>query len=135
MVPHGGAMCLLERVEEWTATTIRCSALSHTHAGNPLRRSGRLAAICGIEYGLQAMAVHGALAGGAAAEPAGYLSSLRDVRIADCDLSAIGAPLSIEAELLLRQESGHIYRFSVSHAGGSLVTGQAAIMLPQDRAR
>jgi predicted hotdog family 3-hydroxylacyl-ACP dehydratase len=131
LIPHQGAMCLLARVEEWTPTAIRCSAVSHADAGNPLRRESRLSALCGIEYGLQAMAVHGALVDGAAPQPTGFLSSLRGVRVTDRDLAAIEAPLRIEAELLLRQERGFIYRFSVASDGEALVAGQAAIIIPR----
>jgi predicted hotdog family 3-hydroxylacyl-ACP dehydratase len=131
LIPHQGAMCLLARVEEWTPTSIRCSAVSHADLGNPLRREGRLSALCGIEYGLQAMAVHGALVGGAAPQPAGFLSSLRGVRAADRDLATIASPLRVEAELLLRQERGFIYRFSLAGDGEPLLAGQAAIMFPR----
>ena len=59
--PHQGRMCLLERVLDWDAAQIRCGAVSHRDAGNPLRAHDRLAAACGIEYAAQAMAVHGSL--------------------------------------------------------------------------
>jgi predicted hotdog family 3-hydroxylacyl-ACP dehydratase len=61
LVPHQGAMCLLDRVLRWSAEDIVCGASSHLLPDNPLRRDGRLGAICGIEYGLQAAALHGAL--------------------------------------------------------------------------
>ena len=83
LVPHAGAMCLLDRALSWDAEGIACEADRHRDPANPLRRDGRLPAICGVEYALQAMALHGALLapGGAAAQPAGYLSSLRDVSL------------------------------------------------------
>jgi len=61
LIPHQGTMCLLDRVLAWSAAEITCTASSHLAPRNPLRRDGRLGAICGIEYGLQAAALHGAL--------------------------------------------------------------------------
>jgi len=64
LIPHQGTMCLLDRVLDWSAGEIVCAASSHLAPDNPLRRDGRLGAICGIEYGLQAAALHGALVRG-----------------------------------------------------------------------
>ncbi|HUN39907.1 MAG TPA: hypothetical protein VMU81_06430 [Acetobacteraceae bacterium] len=61
LIPHQGTMCLLDRVLGWSAAEISCIAISHLAPDNPLRRDGQLGAICGIEYGLQAAALHGAL--------------------------------------------------------------------------
>ena len=77
LVPHAGAMVLLDRVEAWDAETVQCRARSHLDPANPLRRAGRLAACCGIEYALQAAAVHGALLAGGVAQAAGYVAALR----------------------------------------------------------
>jgi predicted hotdog family 3-hydroxylacyl-ACP dehydratase len=53
LIPHAGAMCLLDRVESWDATHIRCVTDSHHRADNPLRQSNGLRAICGVEYAAQ----------------------------------------------------------------------------------
>ena len=63
MIPHTGAMCLLDGVLQWDTSTIQCVSRSHRDAHNPLRIDGRLPTLCGIEYAAQAMAVHGGLAG------------------------------------------------------------------------
>ena len=65
LIPQQGAMCLLDGVLSWDAAGIACRAVSHLDPANPLRQHGRLGAICGIEYGLQAAALHGALSAGA----------------------------------------------------------------------
>jgi len=54
-------MCLLDEVLSWNATRVQCRSSTHRDASNPLRNRGCLAAVCGIEYAAQAMAVHGAL--------------------------------------------------------------------------
>ena len=74
-------MCLLDRVEAWDRQRLSCSAISHLASDNPLRRRGRLAGLCGAEYGLQAAAVHGGLLAGEGAAPPGYLAALRHVAI------------------------------------------------------
>ena len=64
LIPHKGASVLLDRVVAWSAGEIVAETRSHLEAGNPLRREGRLEMVCGIEYGLQAAALHGALLNG-----------------------------------------------------------------------
>ena len=61
LIPHQGAMCLLEEVLSCDDDGIVCRAVSHRDAAHPLRDDGILPAVCGIEYAAQAMAVHGAL--------------------------------------------------------------------------
>jgi predicted hotdog family 3-hydroxylacyl-ACP dehydratase len=60
LVPHHGSMCLLDRVVSWDSQHIQCETERHTMTTNPLRRQGSLPAICGVEFALQAMALHGA---------------------------------------------------------------------------
>ncbi len=57
LIPHAGAMCLLDAVIAWDATTIACLASSHRTPANPLAVRGRLEAVCGVEYAAQAMAL------------------------------------------------------------------------------
>src|SRR4051812_19397612 len=63
LLPHRHAMCLLDAVHSYDATTIVCGTSSHRRAPHPMADAdGRLGAACGIEYGAQAMALHAALA-------------------------------------------------------------------------
>ena len=61
LIPHQGTMCLLDSVLACSAEGITCAACSHLSPDNPLRRDDRLGAVCGIEYGLQAAALHAEL--------------------------------------------------------------------------
>ena len=132
LVPHGGAMCLLDRALAWDAESVACEADRHRDPANPLRRDGRLPAVCGVEYALQAMALHGALLAGGAAQPAGYLSSLRDVSLGGAErLDTVAGPLGVRARALAAEAGGFIYRFEVEGGGRTLLTGQAAIILPR----
>ena len=126
-------MALLDALERWDAHTILCRARSHLDPVNPLRRNGRLAALCGIEYGLQAAALHGALRAGGVAQPAGYVASLRAVTISidRLDDPAIGA-LRIEAVLAAEERFGMVYDFAIrSEAEAPLLAGRASIALPR----
>jgi predicted hotdog family 3-hydroxylacyl-ACP dehydratase len=130
MIPHAGDMCLLDGVLHWDQASIRCRSTMHRAAHNPLRRAGRLNAICGIEFAAQAMAVHGRLAGGLAARPqAGYLASVRDVRCRQERLDLLAGDLIVKAERLMGDELRVIYQFAVDCAGGEILSGRAAVVL------
>jgi predicted hotdog family 3-hydroxylacyl-ACP dehydratase len=134
LVPHAGSMCLLGRVLDWDADSIRCVAESHRDAGNPLRRDGLLPAVCAVEYALQAMAVHGALTGGGGPQPPGYLASLRNLTLGATRLDDVAEDLAVEATALAREARSFVYAFEVSGGGRVLLSGQAAIILPQGEA-
>ena len=132
LVPHAGAMVLLDRVEAWDADGILCRARSHLDAANPLRREGRLAACCGLEYALQAAALHGALRASGVAQRAGYVAALRAVslRVERLDMAAFG-DLRVAARLERQEASGIIYALSIHAADGMpLLSGRATIALP-----
>lgn len=131
-VPHGGAMRLLSRVVAHDDDAIVCAAVSHRDSGNPLRRDGMLPAVCGVEYALQAMAAHGALTGDGAAQAAGYLASLRGVAMHVARLDDIVGELRVEARALSRAARGFVYAFRVLADGVELLSGQAAIIIPED---
>ena len=130
MIPHTGMMCLLDGVVAWTETVIQCRAVSHLDPANPLRRGGRLSAVCGIEYALQAAAVHGALRSGAP-QPPGYLAALRIASLtADpLDDPALGV-LAVGAVCEHGDSAGLIYAITLHAADGrALLDGRATIVL------
>jgi predicted hotdog family 3-hydroxylacyl-ACP dehydratase len=130
LIPHAGAMCLLDGVTDWDDTRIRCVSRTHLDAGNPLRSRGRLPAVCGIEYAAQAMAVHGGLAGATRGRPRmGLLASLRDVDCSRDRLDDLEGELVVEAERLMGDEANVIYRFSVSVGATEVLAGRAAVVL------
>jgi predicted hotdog family 3-hydroxylacyl-ACP dehydratase len=123
-------MCLLDAALRWDAERICCTASSHRDPDNPLRRDGRLAAVCGIEYAAQAMALHGALTaleGRQAA--AGLLASVRDLVCNVRYLHDVDRDLVIEAARLLGDESRVIYEFRVTDGSNELISGRAAVVL------
>ena len=135
MIPHAGAMHLLDGVLSWDADRIRCLSRSHRDRQNPLRMDGRLSALCGIEYAAQAMAVHGALAGNVPDRPRlGYLASLREVRCSRARLDDLEGDLIVEAERLMGEKSHVIYSFEVRVGDVEIVSGRAAVVLEASRA-
>jgi predicted hotdog family 3-hydroxylacyl-ACP dehydratase len=126
-------MVLLDGVVSWDASGITCWTRSHLDPANPLRRAGCLAATCGIEYALQAAALHGGLAAGGVAQSAGFLAALRDVtlHVDRLDDPEIG-DLHVVARLERLEEGGSIYALELrSQTGSILLAGRAIIALPR----
>lgn len=130
LVPHAGAMCLLDRVIEWSATGVRCAAVSHRDPANPLRLDGALPASAAIEYAAQAMAVHGALLAGDAGTPRpGMLASARDVRLQVARLDDLAADLNVRVTTLSRDATSLRYDFSIDADGQPVAAGRIAVVL------
>ena len=131
LIPHAGAMCLIDAVVAWDVTHIHCRSSSHRSAAHPLRQDGRLDAIHLIEYAAQSAAIHAGLLAvdaGAARPASGVLAALRNVRMADVDLAAVTAPLDIESQRRMGAAAGLIYGFEVTSAGDWLMSGQLTVM-------
>ena len=129
LIPQQGAMCLLEAALRWDARGVLCRATSHLDLANPLRAAGRLGAVTGAEYGMQAAALHGALTGH---RRPGVIAALRDLRceVARLDQAAFGT-LTVRAWRLAAGEAGSVYGFAVRAASGRLlVAGQGTVMVP-----
>ena len=136
LIPHAGAMCLLDWVERWDDHRISCVSRTHLAADNPLRADGRLPAVCGVEYAAQAMAVHGGLVGKTAGRPrAGYLASLRDVVCRSDRLDDLEGDLVVDAELLAGDGERVIYRFALRVGDVEVLSGQAAVVLSAEGTR
>jgi len=130
LIPHRGAMCLLDRVVEWDKDHVVLATATHRAADNPLRLDGRLRAVHLCEYGAQAMAVHGGLsaqADGKTARP-GFLVSLRDVKLQLDFIDQLEGELLVSAQRLLESAGSWQYSFEATHAGQRIATGRAAIM-------
>jgi predicted hotdog family 3-hydroxylacyl-ACP dehydratase len=99
-----------------------------------LRAYGQLAAVCGIEYAAQAMAVHGALiASRITTSPkrtavAGFLARVRNVALYASRLDDIDGDLIASVELVTGDERTVLYDFSVSTGDRVLLAGRATIV-------
>lgn len=143
-IPHQGRMCLLDEVIDWDPHHIRCRTDTHRAPDNPLRSHDRLGIACGIEYAAQAMALHGALAGGALAggEPGasagnpsrvGLLASVRDVRLHVLRLDDIESDLICEAAHFAGDSLTALYEFALRDRDRILLSGRASVVLDAGR--
>jgi len=135
LIPHRGAMCLLDRMTSWDATRIECVAVNHRDARHPLRSASGLLASAAIEYAAQAMAVHGALCAAAAGDRAGpgFLASARDVRLACRHLDDLPGADRDELDIVAERQGGDatrlLYAFGVRHGGREIASGRVAVIL------
>ena len=132
LIPHGGAMCLLDAVEQWDESSIICKTASHRDATNPLRRDDQLEAVCGLEYAAQAMAVHVGLLeerGRKHTIAVGYLGAVKNLTLRATRLDDVKEDLTVRATRLVGQASSFIYTFRVSAGRQELLDGRASIFV------
>jgi predicted hotdog family 3-hydroxylacyl-ACP dehydratase len=138
-IPHSGSMCLLDRLLKWDTLHIECSAQSHQDFDNPLRTAAGLLSAHAIEYAAQAMALHGVLSSSAsasssandgAAPQAGFLASVRGVRLLVPRLDTVHGALRITATRAAGDATQALYNFAVHDEHGALlVDGRATVIL------
>lgn len=134
LIPHAGTMCLHDAVIEWDKDSVLCATQSHLRPDNPLRKNNKLSAIHAIEYGAQAMAVHGGLLAreqGKVLVP-GYLAAVRNVEL-NCDyLDNINYDLLSTATQLMVQGGNLIYTFRLYYVADgsevSVATGRVTVI-------
>jgi len=129
-IPHHGRMCLLDEVVNWSSERISCRSGGHRAADHPLRAHGRLGVACGIEFAAQAMAVHGALIANApdAKPPAGFLASVRGVRLHVARLDDVQSDLICDALRIAGGQGTTLYEFEVRSATMPLLSGRATVL-------
>ena len=130
-LPHTGAMRLIDLVDSWGATTIRCRTKSHRDRANPLRQGGRLDAVTGLEYAAQAMGVHVGLLNRERSTEGliGYVGGVKDVVLSIDRLDDCPGELTIEASRLFDSGESFMYQFAISSGGHNIMTGRASIFL------
>jgi len=130
LTPHAGAMRLIDRVIRHDATSIVCEADSHLAADHPLKRADGVPVICALEYGAQAMAIHGALLARIDAKPRiGYLVAAHELHWHGSRLDTLSAPLTVTATRLFGSDNQVAYEFTVSAAGQAVMGGRASVVL------
>ena len=134
LIPHCGAMCLLDEVVRMDQESITCRAISHRNPDHPLREDGMLLAVSGIEYAAQAMAAHGALLESRGSRP-GMLAAVRDVVLSVERLDDIVDDLEVTARRLIGDSDRLLYEFEVRTGARELLRGRAVVVLKAERAQ
>jgi predicted hotdog family 3-hydroxylacyl-ACP dehydratase len=128
LIPHAGAMCLLERIVSAGDSEIVCATFSHRSPANPLRHDGKLAALHLAEYGAQTMAIHGGLQSAGEAARGGMLVAIRDLRLQVERIDDIEGELAVRAVRMVAHSGGRIYSFAAHSDGRELATGRVSVM-------
>ena len=130
LIPHAGAMCLLDEVTRWDDASVRALSRTHRDQTNPLRVRGRICTWSAIEYAVQAMAVHGALVGAVDGRPrAGYLVSLRNIVCLAPRVDDLEGDLAVEARQLMGDAERVMYEFSLCVGDREVLRGNATVVL------
>ena len=133
LIPHSGTMCLIDRVDHWDAHTIRCASTSHRDPNNPLRLDDELSSIHLLEYGAQAMAIHGGLLTNSPSP--GVLAAVRDVNIYIEKLDRIEDEIITTANVEINTATGAIYRFTITDSDtNALLNARATIITHWEQA-
>lgn len=129
LVPHAGAMCLLDEVVSWDETSVACVSASHRRHDHPLRRDGTLASLHLVEYAAQATAVHASLTvHDDTRPPLKVLAGVRDVELHSESLDDEQEHLLVECEQLLAVSDGVLYRFRVRAGDRLLAEGRLTVI-------
>ncbi len=137
-IPHAGRMVLLDEVAHWDDRHIVCRSGMHQDRSNPLYVAGQLSSVCSIEFAAQAMALHGSLVAAGGPGPldpvtlkprAGFLASVRNVRMDVARLDDVRGVLTIEASRESGDDRNVLYLFEVRSGDRMLVSGRAAVVL------
>jgi predicted hotdog family 3-hydroxylacyl-ACP dehydratase len=130
LLPHRGKALMLERVVRRDESLIVTRTTTHRAADHPLRHDGRLASVSLIEYGAQAMALHGALLDrDAGREPQSALLVLVRDFVATRDyIDDLDGELEISASVLLASRTSWQYAFEASHDGRLIASGRVTAM-------
>ena len=126
IIPHAGAMVLLDRVVSWDASAISCITESHLRLDNPLRRGDMLPTVAGVELAGQAMAIHARLITNAP-KRMGLLGGLRDLRMHRDRLDTCREPLTVNASLLTRGDARRMYSFGIRAGADVIMEGRASV--------
>jgi predicted hotdog family 3-hydroxylacyl-ACP dehydratase len=127
LIPHAGAMSLIDRVECWSSTEILCGTASHHNPVNPLRFGNHFSSLHLLEYGAQAAAIHGGLLTGKAMP--GLFAAARSAYFYIDDLTTVETELLIKAKVELFTARGAIYAITVTDSNQRLLCKARAMVV------
>lgn len=137
LIPHADGMCLLEKVVSYSGDEIICQTQSLLDENNPLKTDGQLSKMHLIEYGAQAIAIHGGLmeqqdASNSEADTKpkiGYIAMVKSVKWGDFNPQT--SFLEIKATQIMADEMTKLYEFDVSDTEQhSVCSGRVMVVHP-----
>ncbi len=128
LLPHGGAMLLIDGVTAFDRDGVACVSVRHRDPANPLRREGQLAGLHAVEFAAQAAAVHGGLSSRDGPAPLRALAAVRDARIDRARLDDLPGFLTVEARIVLLDARAVIYQARLSHEGEEIAAMRLTLM-------
>ncbi len=132
LLPHSGAMCLLDHVANWDQDKISCIAFSQLNINNPLRFNNRLLTGSTIEYAAQAMGLHRSLLSMKSKSPkVGYLALIKNFKFY-FDYIDQEDQLNIECVSISSFLNGFMYEFKIKNDNKLISKGTAMIVVPQE---
>lgn len=133
LVPHQHAMCFWQQILRLDENEILCQTQHHLMPSHPLKHNEHLSVTALIEYGAQAVAVHGGAcawfhAATTTTRP-GYLAAVRGVTFYDFDVRT--PYLQGLAQLISADESCKNYQFKLFDAQQQLICdGRVMVVHP-----
>lgn len=131
LIPHTDNMCLWETVISYDELHISCQTKRHLDPQHPLKINGKLFKSQLIEFGAQAIAIHGGLLGknNAGKPRMGYLASVKNIQYGT--LNQDTACLTVVAEALIMNENSKMYQFTLQDADSKMMCqGRILVILP-----
>lgn len=120
VLPHAGDMVLIDEIVSITLENIECSTRSHLLNSNPLRNISGLPMTAALEYGAQAVALHGLLnlqkkeTEAQSPKPTARIIAVKSASWNQDWLHTIEQPLSITATRLTHLDTIAHYRFELT---------------------
>jgi predicted hotdog family 3-hydroxylacyl-ACP dehydratase len=134
MIPHRGAMCLLDGVQRWNETGIVCISETHHRVDNPLREDDRLRTVALVEYAAQAAAIHARLIGaGIGGKKTAYIGAVKGLKLHAQYVEPSLETLTYSAECVLQNNGGAIYQVAVESGKQLLIEARVVLVLPPDQ--
>ena len=133
LIPHSEGMCLLEKVTSFTPQKITCQTQTHLSENNPLKIGGSLSNMHLIEYGAQAVAVHGGLIERLSSPELkpqlGYIALLKSIKWGV--FNSRTSFLEVKADLITANDISKLYEFYITDAEQqSVCSGRVMIVFP-----
>lgn len=114
LIPHGDSMSLIDTVDYWDESQIKCSVDPYQGFKYPFRTETHSSTMLLIEHGAQASGIHSALLLKEKFSPSQLivLGAVKNAKLYHDNISKEVKRIQIIAELLINNQNGAIYTFA-----------------------